>query len=134
MVRVSRPTYIYRLVVQAWPTPDAAPWQRFYGPAFLPFSHTRGMPNVPDWLHELIARHRSGPDGWRVEKALREDAYGGHSVLMPVPKRAHYLSASGAHEVARDMAAFGALVDVERSEPVAWDGGRLHRYGEERAR
>ena len=39
-------------------------------------------------------------------------------VLMPKVNRRHYLSASGAHEVARDMRAFGADVVVQRSAAI----------------
>lgn len=120
---------VYRIVVDSWPTPDGQPWERCYGPKYQHYDHMNGhsgADDVPEWVREVITRahYPSEPEGWRVLKRcddIPEDATGASvSVVMPKPVRKNFLSASGAHELARDMRAFGAQVRVLRSEPVVW--------------
>lgn len=115
--------YAYRLVVTDWPTDDGESWARFYGP-------NAACPNdeVPEWLEELVeaamprryALYRDLSDLGRVAARIRydDDRDQLHGILMPKTSRRHYLSASGAHELARDMRAFGASVAVQRSAAI----------------
>lgn len=124
---------VYRIVVESWPTLDGEPWARFYGEG-------AAVPNdeIPEWLEPYIAKgfaayghwsylwNRKATDEGRIAERLRvHEGWGGEeypaAVLMPKPKRKHYLSASGASELAADMRAFGAVVRVEKSAPVSWD-------------
>lgn len=109
---------VYRIIVDEWPTPDGEPWARLYGPAYNTYGREDDVlqPAVPEWLLERVCRSRD----WRVLNRVIEDDHGEVSVVMPKPKRKHYLSASGAHELARNMEAFGAKVRVQRSKPVEW--------------
>jgi hypothetical protein len=115
---------VYRLIVESWPTPDGEPWARIYGEGIAVPNH-----HIPEWLTPLLddaSRHcydyNDGTPIKRVAARMRwdDDRDECTQVLMPVPKRAHYLSGPGAHRVAKDMRAFGAVVRVERSEPVMW--------------
>lgn len=116
--------YVHRIEVARWPTSDGQPWARFYGP-------NAAVPNreVPDWLSPLVAAampliyaYRDLSDLGRVAAHIRWDGDRDElaGVLMPLPKRRNYLSASGVSEVAANMRAFGAEVTVHRSEPVRW--------------
>lgn len=131
---------VYRIVVESWPTPDGEPWKRIYGsPHGETYDHLNGFdesrcgPDIPDWLSEQIRwAQTQGPcrnvtltpyaAPWRVLDRLVEDTDRDvlMGVVMPKPNRKHYLSAAGAHELVRDMRAFGAVARVERSQPVEW--------------
>lgn len=116
--------YAYRLCVFEWPTDDGEPWNRYYGDgAPDPFDE------IPPWLLKLCEAairepwspsvHRSPLS--RVSGRVKVSDDGEDTVLgvlMPKVNRRHYLSASGAHELARDMRAFGAVVTVERSAAI----------------
>lgn len=114
--------YAYRLGVYAWPTDDGQPWARFYGDtAPTPFDE------IPAWLGGVIAevlarRHplRYPRDSFArvADRVTLNDADEPVAVLMPKVRRQHYLSASGAYELARDMRAFGAGVVVQRSTAI----------------
>ena len=117
-------TYAYRLEVSHWPTPDGLPWARFYGPDAAAPNH-----EVPDWLGVLVEAampllyaYRDPSKLGRVARNIRydDDRDELRGVLMPLPKRRNYLSASGVSELAANMRAFGAEVVVHRSEPVRW--------------
>lgn len=120
--------YVYRLVVDSWPTPDGKPWARFYGTGAQAPNHV-----IPEWLRPLlddavplIYAYGKETPRHRVAARLKWDDHAGYDegelmgVLMPRVSRAHYLSASGAHELARDLRAFGAVVRVIRSARVEW--------------
>jgi hypothetical protein len=122
---VSARLYVYRIVVDRWPTDDGKPWARFYGPSAAAPHH-----EIPDWLAALVDAamplryaYRDLSDLGRVASRIRydDDREIFQGVLMPKPHRVHYLSASGAHELARDMQAFGAVARVTRSKAVEWE-------------
>lgn len=117
--------YVYRIEVTRWPTVDGQAWARFYGPnAALPYHE------IPGWLAQLVDpalplvgwRIGDKSNVGRVADRIRYDDDRDEliGVLMPLPKRVNYLSASGVSELAADMRAFGAEVTVRRSEPVRW--------------
>lgn len=117
-------TRAYRIEVTRWPTEDGKPWSRFYGPGAAAPDH-----KIPDWLARLVDeampliyayRDPSGPG--RIARRIRydDDRDELRGVIMPKPKRATYLSASGVAELAADMRAFGAEATVLQSEPITW--------------
>lgn len=118
--------YAYRLVVESWPTPDGLPWRRWYGS-----DHGIGA-EIPEWLDAKVCEIRMIPwqqRDWRLYDRVKEHDDGeGYSVVMPVPRRKVMLSASGAHGIARHMTAFGAVVRVERSEPITWTNPALNEH------
>jgi hypothetical protein len=118
--------YAYRIEATHWPTGDGEPWARFYGPNAAAPHH-----EIPDWLTPLVEaavplvgrfclRERIDLD--RIADRIRYDDDRDEliGVLMPLPKRVNYLSASGVSELAADMRAFGADVTIHRSEPIKW--------------
>jgi len=118
--------YVYRLEVTHWPTDDGKPWARVYG-------DNAAAPNdeVPDWLTPIIEaalprrwayRDLSGPGRVAARVRYDDDRDELIGVLMPKSKRRNFLSASGAHELAKDMRAFGAEVTVHRSHAIVWEG------------
>lgn len=117
--------YVYRIEVTRWPTEDGEPWARFYGPnAAMPYHE------IPEWLAPLIDaakphmyRYLDPSDMGRVARHIRYDDDRDElvGVLMPLPKRVNYLSASGVSELVANMRAFGAEVTVHRSQPVNWE-------------
>lgn len=120
--------YVYRIVVDSWPTPNGQPWARIYGsPHGQRYDHLNGFDDsmcgeeIPKWLEATI-NGAQGPESWRILSRVVEDVDRDlrMGVVMPKPNRKHYLSASGAHALARDMRAFGAAVRVLRSKPVEW--------------
>lgn len=118
--------YVYRIEVTHWPTGDGLPWSRFYGPGAAAPNHV-----VPEWLNPLIEAALPLLYAYRDPSPLGRVARPRHirydddrdelaGVLMPLPKRVNYLSASGVSELAADMRAFGAEIEVHRSKPVEW--------------
>lgn len=114
--------YVYRLHVSFWPTDDGEPWARYYGDGAAAPHHW-----MPEWLGKLSAaaaplqyRYNDKTPLARVAARLKiNDGDEVVGVIMPKINRRHYLSASGAHELARDMRAFGAVVTIQRSAAVA---------------
>jgi hypothetical protein len=115
---------VYRIVIDSWPTDDGEPWARYYG-------DNTAVPNhvIPGWLRPLLEqavphmyRYRDGTPLLRVANRLKYDDDREHlaGVIMPLPKRVTYVSASGVKELARDMRAFGAEVRVIASDPITW--------------
>lgn len=112
--------YVYRLIVSSWPTDDGEPWARYYGEGTAVPNH-----EIPEWLDRLVTGavgahywNDRSPRGRIAARLKIDDADEVRAVIMPKVSRRHYLSASGAYEVARDMRAFGAVVTVQRSEAV----------------
>lgn len=117
--------YAYHIEVAGWPTDDGLPWARFYGNGAAAPNH-----EIPEWLTPIV-ESALPLVGWRIgDKSTRgrvagrirynDDQVKFVGVLMPLPKRVNYLSASGVSELAADMRAFGAEVVVHRSEPIVW--------------
>lgn len=107
---------VYRIVVDSWPTPDGKPWERAYGP------HAYGITEgeeIPEWLSDLVGRSHDWRVLTRVQYDDRTDEYA--LIVLPVPKRRNYLSASGVSELAANMRAFGAEVHTVKSKPVEWE-------------
>lgn len=109
---------VYRIVVDEWPTPDGKPWDRAYGPSA--YGLTEGQ-EIPEWLEECVGRSHD----WRVLTRVQHDDRTDEIALivLPLPKRTNYLSASGVSELIANMQAFGAKARAVASKPVEWPEG-----------
>lgn len=117
-------SHVYRIEVDSWPTTDGERWARFYGQGAAAPNH-----EIPAWLTALIPpamsllyAYRDPSPAGRVARRIRWDDDRDElvGVLMPVPQRKNFLSASGVAELARDMRAFGAEVRVIQSAAIEW--------------
>ena len=142
--------YVYRIIVESWPTPDGEPWERYYGTGRWRHDEVEG---VPEWLQPLIEWVQGIPPWSREDVELNEwlakapdersrrlgRSQAAHvferlrfvqgldgkqhlrGVVMPKPHRKNFLSASGGHQLVNAMNAFGAVARIERSKKVAWE-------------
>lgn len=121
---MSRPVYLYRVVVDHWPTPDCNPWPRFitvesdgeWGnadyedpsdepQAWVPFTSDGGWPDA------LSSRIRD-----RAASQYHDEPGG---MVLPKTTRRHYLSKAAAEAWCRDARLLGAECHIETGR-VEW--------------
>lgn len=124
-----RTTYVYRVVVTKWPTPDGQPWPRFIKPGddagwvsgywkddnepcpWVPFDSEGGWPN--GLSHRIDEHAIEGLYGTVKESVLL-------GMVLPDPRRKTWFAKHAAEAWVRDARLLGAECHMETGR-VQWE-------------
>lgn len=119
---MTRPTYVYRVIVDRWPDWCPNGWDRIYSDE----EREDGSESPPDELREL-AESGALPDDLPHERVYR-NVYPDNAVpsewwaviACPRRNRVNWLSAAAAHRWVRHAIALGAEAHLERGTVGEW--------------
>jgi hypothetical protein len=122
-----RKRFLYRIVVDTWPTPDGQPFDKqpahAYAQAIDAWHGGRGTPEHIAWMSRIdwakhLARWQQPdplPGVWFVDTE-------GRRFTVPQHRRAHFLNPTGARTALSTLQSWGAHGHIERSDPITWKG------------
>lgn len=145
--------YVYRLVVDYWPTPDGKPfadqplnwWEVVAAcatgnhadpdcgcPAWLPRELTNYLPrpagfDYPSYLDPPKYTRRIGDDGETPDYATGYPGAPGYDVIaVPVAPTRRFMQHSGPAAMAKQLREWGCRAHVERAEVGEWEVVKTH--------
>ena len=125
---MSRIQRLYRVVVDAWPTPDGLPLDRQEDEFWNDISYAFYNPSAadakpwPEWLGDITDWFDDPGDCWsppsRAYKAGHycEDA----GLVVPILRQRLWRQRAAAERKAADLRTWGCVVRVEASDPITW--------------
>jgi hypothetical protein len=123
-----RKRFLYRIVVDTWPTPDGQPFDKQppadYARAIDAWSNPNAAADCPDWMAGIDWGERVREPGeseplpgvWLITPDRRT------AFTVPAHRRAHYLNPTAARTALAALQAWGAHGHIERSDPITWKG------------
>jgi hypothetical protein len=120
-----RKRFLYRIVIDTWPTPDGQPFDRqpatAYAQAIKSWHDDSGDTLFPAWMERIdwsLHLKRYGDPLPGVWMSTRDDIV----FTVPAHRRAHFLSPTAARDTLARLQAWGAHGHIERSDPITWKG------------